>query len=202
MGHRNVGCDSCGGRIGGPRLFCLDCVIKGTESYDTLDLCCTPKCVAARVTHRTDIEGAHEPNHRLAKVRTTVLTHNHGRVYTAACNAFERVGETCRKITELTSCPDEETGSEEQKTSSFKPTSTETPAKNDKPDDVLNTPDGTKGGAGIKSETALDTRQVQDQDQSLPTCGKCDGRLSFPFWYCIFCDGKFRGMGTFHTFPC
>ncbi|KAH9996106.1 hypothetical protein BJV77DRAFT_193895 [Russula vinacea] len=27
-------CDSCQGRIGGPRLFCLDCAIKSTEAYD------------------------------------------------------------------------------------------------------------------------------------------------------------------------
>jgi hypothetical protein len=26
----------------------------------------------------------------------------------------------------------------------------------------------------------------------LPTCGKCKGSLSFPFWYyCIFCEGRF-----------
>jgi hypothetical protein len=29
----------------------------------------------------------------------------------------------------------------------------------------------------------------QDQDQDLPTCGNCKGSLSFPFWYCTFCEG-------------
>src|SRR5882757_9440154 len=99
---RHVRCDSCSGLIGGPRLFCLDCAIKSTELYDSLDLCCTPNCVAARVTHRKDVESAHEPNHRLVKARTTVLIRSHGRVHTAACNAFERVGETFRRIAELT----------------------------------------------------------------------------------------------------
>ncbi|KAF8477646.1 hypothetical protein DFH94DRAFT_671862 [Russula ochroleuca] len=141
--HENAECDSCGGCIGGPRLFCLDCTIKTTEFYNTLDLCCTPKCVCARVT-RQDLEGAHEPSHRLVKARTNVLTRSHGRVHAAARDAFERVGETCRKIAEFSLHLEEKTGSDEQKTTI--------------------------------------------RDESLPACGKCKGRLSFPFWYCIFCE--------------
>jgi hypothetical protein len=72
--RRNAECDSCHGRIGGPRLFCLDCASKSTETYNTLDLCCAPRCIDARITHRQDLEGAHEPSHRLVKVRTTVLS--------------------------------------------------------------------------------------------------------------------------------
>ncbi len=188
--RRNAECDSCRGRIGGPRLFCLDCDIKGTELYNTLDLCCAPQCVAARVTHREDIAKAHEPNHRLVKVRTTVLTRSHGRVHTAACDAFRRVQETRRMIAELTSDSDEEGGSDERKSSSCGPTSTEAPAKSDQPDDELNPPDDTKGGAEVEGEASRDVRQGQAQDQSLPTCGKCNGSLSFPFWYCIFCEGQ------------
>jgi hypothetical protein len=182
--RRNAQCDSCGGRIGGPRLSCLDCAIKSTDTYDSLDLCCAPQCVGARITHRQDIVGAHEPNHRLVKFRTTVLTRSHGRVHTAACNAFERVQETRRKIAKFTS---EETGPDGQKTSSLGSTPTEMPATSGKPDDVLSPPDGTKCGA--ESKTGRDTREDQVQDESLPMCGKCKGRLSFPFWYCIFCEG-------------
>ncbi len=65
--------------------------------------------------------------------------------------------------------PDEETGSDERKASSFESTSTETPIKkNDKLDEMPNRPDGTKGGAELESKTALDTRQVQDEHQILP----------------------------------
>ena len=54
------------------------------------------------------MENAHEPNHGLVKVRTSVLTRSHGRVHTAACDAFGRVWETCGKIAESISDSDEE----------------------------------------------------------------------------------------------
>jgi hypothetical protein len=180
-------CDSCGGCIGGPLLSCLDCAVKSSEAYDSLDLCGSPQCIDARVTHRQDLEGVHEPSHRLVKFRTTVPTRSHGRAYTAACDAFERVRETRRKIAEFTSHPDEETGPDEQKASSFGP---KMPAK---PDDVLNTPNDTKDGSEVQGEMARDARENQVQQESLPTCGKCKGRLCFPFWYCIFCEGRSQG---------
>jgi hypothetical protein len=192
---RHVTCDSCSGLIGGPRLFCLDCAIKSTESYDSLDLCCAPKCVAARVTHRRDLEGAHEPNHRLVKVRTTVLLRSHGRVHTAACNAFERVGETCRRVAELTLRPDGETRPDRRKP--LESASTKMSAKTFKLDDIPNRLDGSKGKAGLGGKTVREARQVQVLDQSLPTCGKCKGRLSFPFWFCIFCKGTFPRKTVF-----
>jgi hypothetical protein len=190
--RRNVYCDSCGGYIGGPRLFCLDCCIKSTEVHDTLDLCCSTQCVGARVTYRQDLESAHEPSHRLVKIRTTLVSRSHGRAHTAACDAFKRVEETRRKIAESTSPPDGETGPEEQKSSNLEPISTEMPATSDKPDDA-NPPDDTKGGADkgakVDGKAAQDAREDQAKDESLPACGKCEGRLSFPFWFCIFCEG-------------
>ena len=178
-------CDSCGGRIGGPRLFCLDCAIKGTESFDSVDLCSAPQCVGARVA-RNDLEVAHEPDHRLVKVRATVLTRHHGRVHTAACGAFERVEETRRKVAEFPSHPDV-TRLDEQKTSSFEPT--ETLSKSDKPDDVLNPLVGAQGEAEVEGKTGQDERHDQVRGEGLLRCGKCRGRLSFPFWYCIYCEG-------------
>jgi hypothetical protein len=175
-------CDSCGGRIGGPRLFCLDCAIKSTETFDNVDLCSAPQCVGARVT-RDDIEGVHEPSHRLVKARTTVMKRHHGRIHTAACNAFERVEEARRKIAEVSSHPDGETGPNGQRFSSFGPSSSETVDKNDKPDG---------GSAEIEGKPALDARQDQVQDPGMPKCGNCKGSLYFPFWYCIFCEGQPR----------
>ena len=193
--RRNAGCDSCHGRIGGPRLFCLDCANKSTELYDTVDLCCAPQCVDARITHRKDVEGEHEPNHRLIKARTPMLTRSEGRVHKGACEAFQRVQVFCMKIAEYSSHLHEENELHEQKTSSPEPTSTASPAKGEgvKLDDVHPNPDSTKGGAETKDRETPDAIQDQVPDQDLPTCGKCNGGLSFPFWYCIFCEGRFRG---------
>jgi len=183
--HESVGCDSCNGRIGGPRLACLDCA-KGRDMCNTVDLCCAPQCVGARITYiEEDSKTVHEPNHRMVKLHSSVLTRNYGRTHTAASRAFQCVEETRRKIAELAF---EETGSDELKASSIGPTSTKMPTKSDKSNDVPNPPDGTKGGAKVEGKTARDARQNQVQAESLPTCGKCEGRLSFPFWYCIFCE--------------
>ena len=162
---RTIECDSCGGRIGGTRFLCLDCDNKSTESFDSVDLCSAPQCAGARITRRDDLEGVHEPSHRLVKLRTNLRKRNYGRLYTAATDAFKRVEETHRKIAEITSHPDEETGLYEQKTSSSRPTSTKTPANGDQ------------------------SSQDQVQEEGLPTCVECKGPLSFPFWFCIFCKG-------------
>jgi hypothetical protein len=199
--RRNAQCDSCGGTIGGPRLFCLDCDIKSSEIYNTLDLCSASQCVGASVT-REDLEKAHEPNHRLVKVRTSVLTRRYGLVHTAACDAFGRVRETRRKIAESTSDSDEaRLGPDVQKPSSCEPTSSGMPVKGDKPDDELNPPDGTKDGADVEGKPSRDARRGQVQDQSLPSCGKCNDSLSFPFWYCIFCEGQSVSEGSSESHP-
>jgi len=135
--------------LAAPWLFCLVCAIESTELYVCLDLCCAPRCVAAPVTHRRDVEGAHGPNHRLVKVRTTVLIRSHGRVHTAACNAFERVGGTCGcgRVTELTLCLDEETGPDRRKP--LESASIKMSAKIFKLDDIPNR----LGGSTALSET-------------------------------------------------
>jgi hypothetical protein len=122
-----------------------------------------------------------------------VLIRDYSLAVSTARDAFERVEETRKKIAEFTLHPDEETGPDEQKTSIFGPTSTEMLTKGDKPDDVLNPPDGSIGGAEEEDKSAQDAREDQAEDESLPTCGKCQGRLSFPFWYCIFCKGWSQG---------
>jgi hypothetical protein len=187
---RDAYCDSCGGRIGGARLFCLDCVVK-TETHNPVDLCTAPQCIDARITHRQDLESPHEPTHRLVKVRINVLARTYGHVHTSACEAFQYVRELCMKIAESSSHPGDETGPNEQKLSNLLPTSTEVPAKGDELDDsdVRTAEDGTRGGTETEDITAPEASQDQEQEQDFPTCGKCKDNLSFPFWHCIFCKG-------------
>jgi hypothetical protein len=176
-------------------------VNKNSEVYDTLDLCSRPECIAARVTDREDLEGVHEPNHKLVKVRTVVLDRQYGRVHTAAVKAFTRVEKICKQIAEA---PKKlETESNGKIASNAEPTS-------DHLDDGPPTQDGAVRAEGApeatgventseESEsvdgTASDTSEASQQSPEipsgeLPTCGNCKGSLSFPFWYCIFCQGQ------------
>jgi hypothetical protein len=101
------------------------------------------------------------------------------------------------KIAEFSSHSHDELRHHEQKTSSPEPALTDLPAKDDKLEDVNTALDRTKDRAESEVKTAPDAIQGQSPEQGLPTCGKCKGSLSFPFWYCIFCEGRSRGTATF-----
>ncbi len=201
-GCRNAWCDSCDGCIGGARLFCLDCANKNTEVYDALDLCSMPECIAARVTNREDLEGVHEPNHKLVKVRTVVLNRQYGRAYTAASKAFQRVEKFCKQIAEASN--QLEDGSNVKSALSSKPTDGHVsdrppnpdgtegiPETTDVEDGAQDTDDKTESSDTSDSEASEPSPRAQGGD--LPTCGNCKGPLSFPFWYCIFCEGQSSG---------
>ncbi|KAI9438365.1 hypothetical protein H4582DRAFT_258574 [Lactarius indigo] len=192
--HVNT-CDCCRGSIVGTRLFCLDCEQKDTEIFNPLDLCGSQGCMTARITHRQDLKVPHEPSHRLVKVRPAILKRQLGRVHTAALGAFERVKILCAKIAESSRGLDEgEVASLNQENPpTTAPTLEETPSEPDdgQPDDV---PDDTTVEAeddegtsqGSRNENSQDGTQPEDNDP--PSCGKCEGHLSFPCWYCIYCE--------------
>lgn len=193
-GCRNSYCDSCDGCIGGARLFCLDCANKNSEVYDPLDLCSRPECISARVTNREDLEGVHEPNHKLVKVRTVVLERQDGRLYTAAIKAVTRVEKICKQIAEALAEASKKLETESNgKLSKAQPTS-------DHFDDGPSIEDGAEGSpeaTGVEENasesgdgTVSDTSEAEIPSGELPTCGNCKGSLSFPFWYCIFCQGQ------------
>ncbi|KAH9045946.1 hypothetical protein EDB84DRAFT_1633013 [Lactarius hengduanensis] len=195
--HENAFCDWCGGRIGGARLVCLDCDHKDTEIFQTVDLCCAQECMAARVTSRQDLEAAHEPSHRLLKVRTVVLQRQYGRAHTAALAAFERAQPLCVKIAEssqqLVEKDEEDADPDKEDPSSPEPTPEETPSEpaDDQPDDppddtTVEAEDDEGTSQGPKDEDPQDGTQPEDNDP--PLCGKCQGRLSFPCWYCVYCE--------------
>ena len=155
----------------------------------------------ACITARQDLKLAHEPNHRLVKVRTVVLERQLGRVNTAALEAFERAKTPCAKIAEshlrLVEEDKKEVASQDTKNQSGpEPTPEETPSEpgEGQPDDGPDAPDDTTVEAkhdavsqGPRDEIPQDGTQPQDFDSL--SCGKCKGRLSFPCWYCIYCEG-------------
>ena len=250
-----ISCDSCRGPIGGARLLCFDCVNKDGDTHDSLDLCCAleSRCIEARITHRENLNGPHEPYHRLIKFRTVVLTRELGRTCRLARAAFEREEGLCAKIAGASLQPQEEgdTGKDTRDASTPEPTTaevtsesvkpedvfaaaadiedqpeaerttvaTEAPSESDKSDDIPTATDGTRDGteadptvtekpddipaATDDSKDGTETKdeegnvsesatQAQAHTGDLPTCGECNGFLSFPFWYCMFCEGQSR----------
>ena len=153
---------------------------------------------------RDDLEAPHDPNHRLVKCRTTVLTRQRGRAFTAAEEAFTKVEKFCKKIAEASQQPPEkqEAVPDAEAVSSPEDVPSETPPKDDDKQPENGTAalvDASSGAEGVgdkpqeqEKETPRSAEQAQapDQDNDLPSCGKCDGPLSFPCWYCVKCEGK------------
>jgi hypothetical protein len=160
------------------------------------------------MTHRQDLEAPHDPSHRLVKVRTPVLTRQHGRVYTAAQNAFTKVEKFCTMIAEASQQPEkqEQTVPDAEAASSPEDVPSETPPKDDdkKPENLAeNGPaapeDTTRGAEGVdekhqeqekETSQSAERTQTQDSDNIIPSCGNCKGPLSFPCWYCVKCEGQ------------
>jgi hypothetical protein len=155
----------------------------------------------ARITDRQDLKVAHEPSHRLVKVRTVVLERQLGRVHTAALEAFKRVKTLCAEIAKSHHQFVEEdkkgevAGPATRNQSNPKPTPEKTPTKSDDglpPGHAPDVPNGITvdgwASKGPADENPQDGKQPQDSDSLL--CGKCRGRLSFPCWYCICCKGQ------------
>lgn len=82
-----VKCDNCGGFVGEERIICLICQTK--ETFNTVDLCDAPECMAARV-ERDDLHSPHLPGHDLVKVRRVVFTREFGVMDREAKEALKR----------------------------------------------------------------------------------------------------------------
>ena len=199
-GYRGVRCAWCLSRIDGARLFCLDCDCVG---FRTRNLCCARECMAARITGDQDFKVAHEPSHRLVKVRSVVLERQLGRVYASALVAFERVQTPRTRIAGfLQGLEDidkrwDKTSSEMKNPSNLKPTPEITPHEGDngKPGDDVDFLGGIMDEVKDVGDTSQDPSSegsqgmTQPRDNDPPSCGKCMDHLSFPCWHCINCEG-------------
>ncbi|KAI0061177.1 hypothetical protein BV25DRAFT_1806058 [Artomyces pyxidatus] len=179
--HENAFCDSCGGRIGGPRVICLDCVIQSSKTFNTLDLCELEECVSSRVTveYRQDLAAPHEPSHHLMKVRTVVLTRQHGRVDREARAALKKVEGMCKKLSEQKPKAPTVKAPEDDKSLTV-PNS-----------DTLNVPtspvERPMSRASKRLSTATSNTHV-DPEPGVPICSACKDPLTLPCWYCAKCE--------------
>ena len=160
--------------------------------------------MAASITHRQDLEAPHDPNHRLVKFRIAVLTRQQGRAFTAAEQAFTKVENICKKIAEAShQSPEKQEGVPDAEVVSSPeeiPSETLLKGGEKQPENgAAASEDTTSGAEGVEDkpqeqeqETPQSAEQAQDpdQDNKLPLCGNCNGRLSFPCWYCVKCEGK------------
>jgi hypothetical protein len=130
-----------------------------------------------------------------------VLTRQYGRAYTAASKAFQRVEKFCKQIAEASI--QLEDGSNMKSALSSEPTDghvSDRPPNPGGTEGVQETTDVEDGVQDTDDETESDTSDSEASEPSprtqggdLPTCGNCKGPLSFPFWYCIFCEGQSSG---------
>src|SRR5260221_9479434 len=118
---------------------------------------------------------------------------------------FAEIPANVDKVDDARTTPREEEriGPDKQETPSHEPTVSEMSALSvgvDKVDDDLTAQGGHCYGSGdgdeAKDSTSQHSTEVPIQNENLPTCGNCKGRLSFPCWYCIFCVGAFPRMKT------
>lgn len=154
-----------------------------------------------RITCREDLKTAHEPSHRLLKIRTVVLERQFGRAYTAALAAFKRVQTFCAKIAEYHQRLEEKdkegevTGPNLEDPSNSKPTLEKTRSEQDDGklgDDLDGTTAEVNDVEGTSQDLSGDDSQgsTQARDDDPPSCGRCMGYLSFPCWYCTKCEGQ------------
>jgi hypothetical protein len=155
--------------------------------------------MSRRITHRQDLETAHEPYHRLVKVRVTVLRRQHGRVHTAARKAFERVEGLCKKLAEYPDQAQEGEVRPDAKDSDAlgvgETCKNPGDASSRLPDDARKAGEWFHDFEASLLGTSHDTTRGPEsssrpKDSDLPICGKCQGRLAFPCWYCIVCKGQ------------
>ena len=107
------------------------------------------------------------------------------------------------KVDDTPTAPQEEekTASVGQDTPNHEPILAEMPANVDMLDDAPTAAQVEEEAGSVGQETPNHEPLFAEIPASvhsviieyLPTCGNCNGRLSFPCWYCIFCIGEFHG---------
>ncbi|CAK5278366.1 unnamed protein product [Mycena citricolor] len=80
IGHDLNQCDVCGGRIGGARIICLECEVKKSGNWNTVDFHDLAGCMDRRVK-RDDMEKPHLPHHDVVKFRRFMHYRQFGKMY-------------------------------------------------------------------------------------------------------------------------
>nr|GAT44772.1 predicted protein [Mycena chlorophos] len=178
--HHSASCDSCQGTIGGARVSCLVCQMKGT--FNTVDFDDSPDCIASGVT-RDDMQKPHLPHHDLIKLRRVLHIRDFGKTFHRAKDALAHARDLMKDT--VISVPDVALVQSAVQTSAVSKRLSALPAKL-----AITIPASPARGPRSAVSTRTTQTALDVNTSTGPQCANC-GRslcLAIPSWYCVQCE--------------
>ncbi|KAJ7084934.1 hypothetical protein C8R44DRAFT_894044 [Mycena epipterygia] len=185
-------CDSCRARIGGARITCLVCQMKGT--WNTVNFCELPGCITSRV-NRDDMQKAHLPHHDLMKVRRVVHICEFGKIYRNAKEALQHARTFFKSSAEgaavVKRADDSESEVDTEDEDGHAPMSPKRLSRIPTlAVSIPQTPIAPRGPASGQPMSAVSpSTQLPNSVACGPRCCGCSKPVTQPCWYCVQCAG-------------
>ncbi|KAJ6511394.1 hypothetical protein C8R47DRAFT_732752 [Mycena vitilis] len=181
--EHNCFCDNCGGNIGGARISCLVCQMKDT--FNTVDFCSAPECVAARVM-RDDMQKAHLPHHDLMKLRRVVHMRQFGKTYRNAKAALKHARTFFKSATGPAAALGNDSGSDSDTEDEEGHATVAIKRASQLPTLAVSIPQTSRPASTLGMPlSAVST--APNPVSSGPPCFACHKPVSQPCWYCVQC---------------
>nr|GAT44775.1 predicted protein [Mycena chlorophos] len=179
--YHSSGCDSCGGIIGGARVSCLVCRMKGT--WSSVDFDDSAECIAASVT-RDDMQKPHLPHHDLIKLRRVLHIRDFGKTFHRAKDALAHARDLM-KDTVTSVSGDVASAQSALQTPAVSKRLSALPAK---PVVTTLSVPPRRPRSAIAAATTNQTAAEANASKG-PRCANCTKSLSLavPSWYCVQC---------------
>ncbi|KAJ7115464.1 hypothetical protein C8R44DRAFT_880758 [Mycena epipterygia] len=192
MTDHGVYCDSCRSSIGGARITCLVCQMKGT--WNTVDFCELPDCITSRV-NRDDMQKPHLSHHDLMKVRRVVHIREFGKIYRNAKEALQHARTFFKSSADgaaaVKQANDSESEVDTEDEEGHAPMSAKRLSRI--PTLAVSIPQTlvvSRGPAsGYPMSAVSPSMRLPDSVVSGPRCCGCSKPVTQPCWYCVQCAG-------------
>ncbi|KAF7319402.1 VPS13 domain-containing protein [Mycena chlorophos] len=178
--HHSAWCDNCRGTIGGARVSCLVCQMKGT--FNTVDFDESAECIAASVT-RDDMQKPHLPHHDLIKLRRVLHIRDFGKTFHRAKDALAHARDLMKDT--ATSVPDVGLVQSAVQTSAVSKRLSTLPTKL-----AITIPSSPARGPRSAVSTRTTQTALDVNTSTGPQCANCGKGLclAVPCWYCVQCE--------------